>query len=134
MANTVTITKILPGNYRSQFHIFLLSDGLSGELSDEVIIDPVADLGIDSSKRLAIEFITFNLAGFTARVEFDSGLVEDTMLWVLPEQANGHVEFDHWGGLIDQSGSDGSGKIQLTTTGFTTAGDQGSILIQTRNN
>ena len=51
MANTVTITKILPGNHRSQFHIFFKSDGASGELVDQVLVDPVTDLGLKSGAR-----------------------------------------------------------------------------------
>ncbi|MCK5642797.1 MAG: hypothetical protein KAJ19_18455 [Gammaproteobacteria bacterium] len=125
-----TITEILPGNHRSQFHVYLLGTGT--ELIDEVLIDPVADLGLKSSARLAIEMMAFNLAGFAARVEFDSGLPEDKMIWVLPEQSNGYVDFNPWGGLGDKSGLDGTGKIQLTTTGFGD-GDQGSILLMVRH-
>ena len=133
MAHTVTITKILPGNHRSQFHIFIKSDGSSGELSNQVLVDPVIDLGLKASARPAIELITYNFAGFDARVEFDSGLVDDTMIWVLPENGDNYIDFNPWGGLKDQSGPDGTGKIQLTTTGFGDAGDQGSILLMVRN-
>jgi hypothetical protein len=133
MAHSVVITKILPGNYRSQFHIFFESDGVSGELTDYVLVDPIADLGLKSTARLAIEMMTFSLDGFDARIEFDSGLVADRMIWVLPENGDNHVCFDAWGGLKDQSGLDGTGKIQITTSGFATAGSQGSLLLMVRN-
>ena len=133
MAHKVTITKILPGNHRSQFHIYLLSDGTSGELVDEVLIDPVTDLGIPSSSRLAIERITYSFTGFSSRIEFDTGVVDDKMIWVLPEKANEPIDFNPWGGLKDQSGLDGTGKIQITTNGLTNAGSEGSILIMVRN-
>lgn len=133
MAHSVVITKILPGNHRSQFHVFFESDGVSGELTDYVLVDPVADLGLKSTARLAIEKMTYNFAAFDARVEFDSGLVADKMIWVLPASGDNHVCFDAWGGLKDQSGLDGTGKIQITTKGFGTAGAQGSLLLMVRN-
>ena len=133
MTHTVTITKILPGNHRSQFHVALISDGMSGELTDYVLVDPVVDLGIPASSRPAIEMIAYNFAGFDARIEFDTGLVDDQLIWVLPENGDSPVDFNPWGGLKDQSSLDGTGKIQLTTNGFGDAGDQGSILLMVRN-
>ena len=41
MANAVTITKILDGARSAVFHVFIKSDGASGELVDQVLIDPV---------------------------------------------------------------------------------------------
>ena len=133
MAHKVVITKILPGNYRSQFHIFFESDGASGELTDYILVDPVVDLGLTSSDRLAIEMITYNFTGFDSRVEFDTGLVDDKMIWVLPANGDNHICFKPWGGLKDQSGLDGTGKLQITTNGFASAGSQGSILLMVRN-
>ena len=133
MAHTVKITNILPGNHRSQYHIFLKSDGASGELTDQVLIDPVTDLGIPASSKIVIERITYNLAGFDARLEFDNGLVDDNMIWVLPESGDNDLDFNSWGGLKDFPGLDGSGAIQITTNGFGDAGDQGSLLIMVRN-
>ncbi len=133
MAHKVTITKILPGAHRSQFHVYLESDGASGELTDQVLIDPVIDLGIPASSRPAIEKINYNFAGFDARIEFDTGLVDDKIIWVLPQNGDNYIDFDPWGGLKDQSGLDGTGKIQLTTVGFGDAGDMGSLLIMVRN-
>ena len=133
MAHKIVITKILPGTYRSQFHIFFESDGASGELVDQVLVDPVVDLGLKSTARLSIQMLTFSFAGFDARIEFDSGLVDDRMLWVLPQNSDNHVCFDCWGGLKDNSGLDGTGKIQITTKGFGTAGAQGSLLLMVRN-
>lgn len=133
MAHIVTITKILPGAHRSQFHIFLLSDGASGELEDEVLVDPVGDLGILASSKIVIEMITYDFAGFDARIEFNNGQVADNMIWVLPQRADNHLDFNPWGGLKDFPGLDGTGAIQLTTTGFSNAGSQGTILIMVRN-
>jgi len=133
MAHTIEVTNILPGTHRSQFHVYLLSDGASGELTDEVLIDPVADLGLSSDARPVIEMITYNFSSFDGRVEFDSGLVDDYMIWALPQGSGNHIDFNMWGGLKDKSGLDGTGKIQLSTTGFGVAGAEGSMLIMVRN-
>jgi len=133
MANTVKITNILPGVHRSQFHIFLKSDGASGDLVDQVLVDPVIDLGIPASSKIVIEMITYNFSGFDARLEFDNGLVDDNMIWVLPSECDNHLDFNPWGGLKNFPGLDGSGAIQITTTGFTSVGDEGSILLMVRN-
>ena len=133
MAHTVTITNILPGNHRSQYHVFLSSDGASGELVDQVLIDPVTDLGTLASDKMVIERVTYNFAGFDARLEFDNGGVDDNMIWVLPAVGDNNLDFNSWGGLKDLPGLDGSGALQITTNGFGDAGDQGSILIMVRN-
>ena len=133
MANKIVITNILPGAHRSQFHVFLESDGASGELTDYVLVDPVADLGIGSDSKVVIEMITYNFMGFSARLEFDNGLVDDNMIWVLPEFSDNYLDFNPWGGLKDFPGLDGTGAIQITTNGFTTTGDQGSMLLMVRN-
>jgi len=133
MANTVEVTKLLSGSRLSIFHVYIASDGADGDLTDEVLIDPVVDLGLKTDARMGIEKITHSFSGFTARVEFDTGLVADKMIWVLPATSNSDVDFRSWGALKDRSGLDGTGKLQITTTGLTAVGDEGSILIQVRS-
>lgn len=130
MANTVTITKINEGPRNIAVHVYIKSDGASGDLVDEVLIDPV-DFGLEASHRFAIEDINYNFSGFDALIEFDTGLIDDKMIWVLGEQ-NSIADFCNIGGLVDRSGLDGSGKLQITTTGLAAATDQGSIIIRVR--
>ena len=130
MAHTVAVTTLLSG-YKSILHVALISDGASGELADRVLITP-ADLGLTSSARLAVESVEYNFAGFDARLEFDSGVVDDNLIWVLSRNLSCH-DFMPYGGLKDPSGLDGTGKIQLSTSGFGTAGAQGSLIIKLRN-
>ena len=131
MANTVNITKILTGTRNTIIHVYIASDGVSGDMTDQVLIDPVADLGFSSKARMVVEKITHSFKGFDARVEFDTGLVDDKMIWVLTESSN-EFDFRPMGGMKDRSGLDGTGKFQITTTGLDSAGDQGSMLIQVR--
>ncbi len=128
MANIVNVRNIEQGPRNAIFHIYLESDGATGELEDEVIIDP-ATIGLLSTDRLVLQKITFGLSGFDARIEFDTGVVEDKMIWVLTP-GNSFVDFTSFGGLKDFSGLDGTAKVQITTTGFTSLGDQGSIVLE----
>jgi len=130
MANTVTITTVNNGPRNLILHVYLKSDGAEGELVDEVIVDPI-DFGLPSTTRFAIENIQYNFVGFDAVVEFDTGLVDDKMMWVLGE-TNDSTDFGFINGLKDRSGLDGTGKIQISTTGFTAVSDQGSMIIAVR--
>ncbi len=49
MANTVTVTSIVDGNDVGEAHIYLASDGSSGELTDTVILDASALAGATPS-------------------------------------------------------------------------------------
>ena len=130
MANTVTITKLLDGPKHAIFHVYLASDGAAGELTDEVIIDPATAITPTASK-LTIEEITYNLNGFDVRFEFDA--TADTVAWVLTQLTTaGKVCFQEYGGIKDRSGAGSTGKIQITTTGFTASGDQGTFIIKVR--
>lgn len=133
MANRFIRTVKGLGNYRNQYLFYFDSDGSSGDFTDKVLVDPVDDLGLPSTTRLHIERIQYNLSGFSARIEFDTGLVDDKQIWVLTEGTDNFVDFLPWGSLIDLSGADGTGKIQITTTGLGSVSDQGSLLIQIKH-
>lgn len=135
MANTVKV-KILENGQRNLIvAVFLKSDGVTGELNKRTIIDPVADLGLKPSARLSLYKIMYNFAGFDSMVEFDCG-VEDPSFnnfkWVLSEGANAKADFSRFGGVRDDSGINGTGKLQLTTAGFTSSTDFGSIIFELR--
>lgn len=133
MANTVNITPLLSGSKRVVYHVFFKSDGATGELVDEVLIDPVVDLGFPKTTRMTLEKVLFHFAGFDARIEFQTGLTTDTFIWVLPEGSDSDVDFTPFGGVKDRNGSlDATGKVLISTTGFTSSTDQGSMILQVR--
>lgn len=131
MANTVNVSVLLSGPRNVLLAVYLKSDGATGELVNETLFGP-ADLGLPPSARLTLEALTYNFAGFDAVVQFDSGGVIPTFKWVLSEGTNAPADFEPYGGLRDGSGMDGTGELQITTTGFTASTDQGSILIKLR--
>ena len=134
MANTISITKILDGARLAVFHVFIKSDGASGDLVDQVLIDPTEDLdpALGARPTMTIEQLWYDLSGFDARLEFDY-LTDDTAAWTLSGGNGVHMDFCHFGGLKDRSDAlDGTGKLMLTTNGLTAAGDNGTIIIKVR--
>jgi len=133
MAHTIDVTTLIDGPRNAVFHIYLVCDGVTGDLSDEVLIDPL-DLvpNAGQTPSLTIEEITYDLSGFSARLEFEY-LVGNTGAWTMAGDQSGHVCFNSFGGIKDRSGTlDGSGKLMISTKGFTSADDAGSIILKMR--
>lgn len=129
MANTVNVKMIENGPRNILLAVYLRSDGASGELVNQTLVS-LADVGLVLPARMRLERLEYNFSGFDCVVEFASGGLTPTYKWVLTEGTNCKVDFLPWGGLIDDSGIDGTGELQITTTGFTSVGDQGSMMIK----
>jgi len=133
MAHSVTVTKLLDGQRNAAFHVFIKSDGATADLTDYVLIDPALsfDPGLNQKPSITVEEIYYDLAGFDAFLDFDY-LLSDTPLWAMSGGQCAEAEFDCVGGLKDRSNElDGTGKLQITTSGLTT-GKFGSIIIKIR--
>lgn len=130
MANTVAVKIVGNGPRNVLLHVYLASDGGTGDLTSTTLVDPVADLGMPVGSRLSLARLEYNFSGFDAVIEFDTGAVTPNFKWVLTEGANHPVDFQYWSTLVDDSGLDGTGKLQISTTGFTNIGAQGSMLIR----
>lgn len=138
MANTVNITVLENGPRNALVHVYLRSDGQTGDLVNVTLIDPFAlpasgtpgALGMDRGSRLRLGRVEYNYSGFDAVLSFASGTIPPNYKWVMTEGANCPVDFKYWTNLFDNSGLDGTEKLQISTTGFTNSNDQGSMLIQ----
>jgi hypothetical protein len=73
----------------------------------------------------------YDITGFDGILLFDY-LVDETPVWTL--SGHGHfMDFTPMGGLKDRSAvMDGTGKVLLSTAGFTTLGEQGTIILQVK--
>ena len=134
MANTVTVTKLNDGERHAVFHVYIASDGASGDLVNEVIIDPALDFdpALSNKPVMTIESLQYDLSGFNATIEFDY-LLSDTPAWNMSGGNYSDVCFGKFGGIKDRSGElDGTGKLQITTNGLTALGDSGTIIIRVR--
>ena len=125
MANTVTIRKLLDGSKLAVFHIYLASDGSSGELSDQVLVDASTLSGAPT--KLSICEIEYALTGFSGVLEFDA-TTDQPVLALVAETPVKHCYKDI-GGIPDPSATGFTGDILLTTTGFSAAGDRGHITL-----
>ena len=125
----ITITKLLDGPEHVIIHVYVLGEG--DELTDEVLIDPA--LLSPPTQRLGVEEVSYDWAGFDATIQFKSGVIGQTMIWVLAERSNGDRCFKPWGNLPDRSGVDGDGKLLFSTIGLE-SGEQGTMLIKARKN
>tara|TARA_R110000868_G_scaffold304180_1_gene564699 strand:- start:171 stop:575 length:405 start_codon:yes stop_codon:yes gene_type:complete len=131
MANTVTVKVLESGQRNALIHVYLKSDGATGELVNQVLLDPIADLGMAAKSRFRLGRIEYNYAGFDAVLGFGSGTVpQENFKWVLTEGTNYGVDFKYWTFIMDNSGVDGNGKLLLSTSRFTNSACQGSMLIQ----
>lgn len=131
MANILNIKTLLSGPRNLIIAVYMKSDGASGEFTNQTLIDPV-DFGLTSKDRFRLVRLDYSIAGFDAVLEYASGGVTPTFKWVLSESSQHPVDFACYGNLIDDSSMDGTGKVQITTTGFTASTDQGSLLLQVR--
>ena len=70
MANTITKTTMHDGHKNAVVHLYLLSDGSAGDITDNVRVDASALSPAPSTVRLMKLWWSFS--GFTGRLEFDA--------------------------------------------------------------
>ena len=126
MANTVTKTSITDGARGGVLHLYLASDGSTGELSNTVVLDASALEGGDNIK--SIVSVKSSLVGFSATLEFDA--TADVPAVVLPA---GEADQDFsYAPIPNTAGSGITGDVTITTAGFTASGDVGTVTIHYR--
>jgi hypothetical protein len=128
MANTVNIQKIVDGDKLSVIKVYLASDGVSGELSNQVIFDASALTGAANAANLIT--IDYAITGFSATLKWDATSPVPIMK-ILPDTPISH-DFTFCGGIPNDAGTGITGDITLDTSGFTASGDSGFILIKVR--
>jgi hypothetical protein len=132
MANLVTVRKLWDNDRRAALHVYLASDGSSGELSGEVIVDASTLSG--SPATLTVERVEGSFNGFEGTLLFDA--TSDVPFLTLPNAANGgqfYFPFQkHYGGIANTKATGYTGDILLTTNGFTAATDKGHIFMIVR--
>ena len=128
----LTVTKIHDGARNAVYHVFIKGDG-TGDLSDEVIVDPATDFdpAYPAKPTLTLDDLHYDLTGFDGSLSFNE-LVTGTPLWAMSGGQFAHVCLGDFGGLKDRSSPmDANGKLMLSTTGLG-AGDKGVIVLQLR--
>lgn len=127
MANTVTSQTLIDSTRNAVIHVYIASDGASGEEADTVIVDASALNG--SPATVSVERICGNFSGFSGVLEWDA--TADVPFFVIPDSSL--VEFEGESSVIQNNAGAGvTGDITLTTTGLATAGDAGHLTIWVR--
>jgi len=130
MSNKVNITTLLDGVKYTILHIYIKSDGASGDITKYKIVDP-KDFNMGNAKKFCIESVSYALSGFSADIVFDEGIngIESV---VMSEGQPFYSDFCMYGGLRDWSGMDGDGCIYLNTYGIQHESDRGMIILKLR--
>lgn len=133
MAHIVTPTLLLDSPKSTIVHVYIESDGVSGDLSSFVLLDPKVDF-VDSPQiiQMSIRQIWYSLAWFDGFLSFDD--LTPYPSWVLNRDANGYFDFRYFGGIKDRSSIDTTGKLLLSTNGLTSLGNRGTLVIELQKN
>lgn len=128
MAHTINITKLNDGR-NVVVHVYLKCDGVTGEVVDQIIVDPADLTPVKSAAPfLSLDEIWWDFTGFGVRFEYNS--IPDTPVWTASAGNGNHACFDSFGGLADRSGLDGAGALQITTFGFDNTAKEGSFVVR----
>jgi hypothetical protein len=131
MPNTVTTRLLVDGPRHAIVHVYLKSDGASGELTNQVIFDPAtAYRNPDSPIPInpSIVSVWYENVGFDALLKFDA--TTPVPAWKLSTApAAVSVDFSSFGGIVSNAAAGANGKITLDTSGFTAATDEGTMII-----
>lgn len=130
MSNIVK-TLVSDGPTKAIIQVYLESDGIEEELVDYVLLDPVLDF-LPIADQISILQIWYGLAGFSATLSFDD--LTDFPSWTLPGDNDGYYDFRYFGGLKDRSGIDHTGKLLISTSGFSPQPKKGTIIIEIKKN
>lgn len=128
MANTVNVQTLVDGERNAVLKVYLESDGVTGELSDQVVVDVSALSGAPSTVRL--DRVEAELEGFTAALEWDA--TTDVPILNVTDNGKACWDFCAVGGLPNDAGAGVTGDITISTTGFAAAGDRGTLLLWVR--
>jgi len=130
----VTVKKIVEGDAHVVIRVVLLANG-SGDLSKEVLLSPLDLNPPRKANRVTLRImqIWYGLSNFDA--EFGFNLVSPAPVWTVTKGTDSHVDFRNFGGLMEYPTvppEDVDGKLWLSTTGFTAAGQTGSFVLELR--
>ena len=128
MADAVTSQTIIDGSRNCVMKFTNVSDG-SGE-SAVVKVDVSAlspNAAGTSCSEVRVMRITHAIVGMSVQLLLDA--TSNVLLCDLAESSNGHLNFEDFGGILNNAGSGKTGDILFTTLGHS-SGDTYSIVIE----
>lgn len=132
--SVITTRKVVEGLSNLVLHVYMESDGVSGELEDYILLAP-ADLEppLKPSPSLRIQRVWFSSVWFDLTLKF--GGIVPMPVWVLARDTGTEWDFTRFGGISDYNTvppADKNGNLLISTNGFAAAGSQGSMVIEFR--
>lgn len=124
MANTITTQTIVDGAKNLVTKTTILGDG-TGEETATLLIDASTFSG--APDKLKIVRIQAYLTGFSVKLLWDA--TTDVTAIELPAGGDLSMDFEKFGGLINNAGTGVTGDIMFTTVGLG-AGDTGTIVLE----
>lgn len=124
MANTIDIQIINDGARNVIIKVFMAYVDTSEE-TDAVLVDASALVSLPTT--LHLRKVDSDLTGFSANLEWDA--TTDDELIHLPAGEK-HQDFSRFGGIPNPKSTGSTGDITITTVGFSSAGDKGSIILE----
>ena len=138
---SVTRTILNNGSRNLLLHVYLESEGFQGELDKYVLADPELYDTIFTNKiilpnmKLTLTQVWYSFNWFDGLLSFDA--VNPVPCWLLPRDASNYADFRYFGGLANRyidpqtvKGTDRTGKILLSTSGFAPLGSTGTMVME----
>jgi hypothetical protein len=139
MANFIQRTVLVDSQRHFVLHFWFQSDG-SGDLVNEVVIDPVVDFQNSTFQPMAVSLGIDELwwdsasifgASFSGTLSFEAPTQQ--FIWSLgANPGDTHLCFETFGGIKDKTGIDGTGKILINTKGLVDLSAQGSLILSVK--
>ena len=138
MANKIIKTLLQNGSKSLIVHVYLESDGVEGELTNYVLIDPDVDYPEDlgsRNPRPVVRQVWHSFGWFDGLLSFDDLVPAPS--WLLQRDSASYSDFRYFGGIKERyedpdtkEGSDRTGKVLLTTTDFAPLGSTGTMVLE----
>lgn len=138
MAHKIVKTALKKGSRSSILHVYLESDGESGELTDYELFAQQGDPDFPEnndfdpnrspSDKMRIMRVWYASSWFDLELKFDA--LEKTTPWVLNRDGAGYFDFTYFGGLPDFSDAERFGKLLVSTSGFAETGARATLVIE----
>lgn len=143
MSNTVNIVKIQDGPSDVVYRAYLESDGASGEIVNQVVINPddlknqrggpYVPLGPPAGRCFNIQQIWYNLTpGFNIVLSFAG--TPNNKVMILAPSTDSYIDLRPASGIPDNTPDSATpdGSLLMTTDGFASSGQYGYFVIKVR--
>jgi hypothetical protein len=130
MAHTITNRLRNESDATWTIHVFLRSDGVTGELTDQRLLSSTElTPSLPAGAVLSVQEIWYSLTNFTVQVGWKtSGATLGAI--TLTSGSDNHMDFTRFAGVMDMSAGTSSGQLVISTVGFTTTAAFGHIIIR----